>query len=168
MNYIYTFLLLSTLLSCDQSEYSKTDPPKSQQPLKNEKVKHYPSDIKNGENGHFSQQSLKNEKIRNHSFLKGMYEDPYFPDFLVDKAKELLIELCAQIEEQNPQNAKELYVLTHIATEKFNDLQNVFDEHDSEIETYARESIASDFDFIAKAYGFANADGEELIAPREW
>ncbi len=32
----------------------------------------------------------------------------------------------------------------------------------------AREVIGADFAFVAAAYGFADADGEELIAPRDW
>ena len=51
--------------------------------------------------------------------------------------------------------------------DKFNDLQEDFEEADSEIETGAREAIAEDFAFVAKAYGF-EADREELIATREW
>jgi hypothetical protein len=36
------------------------------------------------------------------------------------------------------------------------------------IEAAARESIGEEFWFIAKAYGFDDADQEELIAPRKW
>jgi len=32
----------------------------------------------------------------------------------------------------------------------------------------AREEIAEDFWFVANAYGFADADVEELIAARDW
>ena len=32
----------------------------------------------------------------------------------------------------------------------------------------AREEMAEDFRFIARAYGFEDADVEELIAPRAW
>lgn len=38
----------------------------------------------------------------------------------------------------------------------------------SEIETVAREAIAEDFWRVASAYGFADADAEELIATRDW
>jgi hypothetical protein len=58
--------------------------------------------------------------------------------------------------------------LTHSATEKFNDLENVFYENGSEIETAAREAICEDFRQIARAYGFENADSEELVGTREW
>ncbi|CAM2961399.1 hypothetical protein SAMN05444143_11317 [Flavobacterium succinicans] len=113
------------------------------------------------------QENLKNDKLKNYAYLKDMYTDSYFPKFLVDKVKIILIELCIDIEKTAPKNLDELYKLTYTATKKINDLQNEFSEQNSEIETGARESIATDFDFIAKAYGF-NADSEELIAPREW
>ncbi len=113
------------------------------------------------------QMDLKNEKVKAHSFLKEMYEDQYFPNTIVDKGKTILINLCAKIENEKPNTLQELYKLSHKATDEFNDLQEEFYENDSEIETAARECIAMDFEFIAKAYGF-NADVEELIATRDW
>ncbi|MFH7010387.1 DUF5713 family protein [Flavobacterium sp. FlaQc-52] len=114
-----------------------------------------------------TQKDLKNEKMKSYVFLKDMYTDSYFPEFLVDKVKTILIELCFDIEKTSPKNLDKLYILTHSATIKINELQEDFFEHNSEIETGARESIGQDFDIIAKSYGF-NADTEELIAPREW
>ncbi|OUJ73568.1 DUF5713 family protein [Hymenobacter crusticola] len=113
------------------------------------------------------QADLQNEAVRKYSFLKEMYEDSYFPPKLVDKGKKILAELCLQIEREQPKTLEELYKLTHSATDDFNELQEEFLEADSEIETAARDCIGSDFDFIATAYGF-EADGEELIATREW
>lgn len=114
------------------------------------------------------QANLNNEKIKNYSFLKEMYQDSYFPDHCVDKGKDILIDLCFQIEEKQPKNLDELYKLTHSATDKFNDLQDDFYENDSEIETAARDCIGTDFEFIAISYGFEDADVEELIATRDW
>jgi Family of unknown function (DUF5713) len=54
------------------------------------------------------------------------------------------------------------------ATEEFNDLESDFDEAGSELETVAREVIAENFWAIANAYGFADADIEDLIATRDW
>ncbi|MCB2376677.1 DUF5713 family protein [Hymenobacter sp. BT635] len=110
---------------------------------------------------------LQNEAIRNYSFLAEMYQDSYFPNNLVDKGKVILVKLCDDIEQQQPQDLEALYALTHAATDEFNDLQEDFWEADSEIGTAARECIGTDFDFVAKAYGF-EADIEELIATREW
>lgn len=110
---------------------------------------------------------LTNEKIRSHKFLDDMYRDPYFPKPLVDKCKNVLLDLCYNIEKEKPGSLKELYALTHASTESINNLQDEFLENDSEIETMARECIAADFEYISAAYGF-KADPEELIAPREW
>jgi len=113
------------------------------------------------------QNNVKNEKIRNYTFLKDMYNDNYFPNFLVDKGKLILVNLCLQIEKENPKTLPELYKLTHAATNKFNDLENEPGENGSELETGARETIGGDFFFLAKAYGY-DGDIEALIAPRNW
>jgi hypothetical protein len=112
--------------------------------------------------------TIKNQQIVNHSFLQGMYNDPYFPKHLVDKGKQILLNLCMSIESTKPQNLEALYTLTHAATKQFNALAVEFENNDSEIETAARDCIGEDFYFIAAAYGFPNADIEELIAPRDW
>ena len=114
------------------------------------------------------QVELKNERMKDYSFLDEMYRDDYFPRSCVDKGKEILRNLCFEIEQQSPQKLEDLYVLTHAATEEFNDLQEDFDAHDSEIETVARDCIGTDFLFIANAYGFEDADNEELISTRDW
>ncbi len=114
-----------------------------------------------------SQSEIKNEALKNHTFLKYMYRDPYFPDFLVDKGKVILIELCLQIERENPTSPEAVCKLTHAATEKFNRLNDEFYDHESEIETVARESIAGDFEFLANSLGF-EIEIDELIEPREW
>ena len=114
------------------------------------------------------QTDLKNEQTRTYSFLVDMYDDDYFPDNLVDKGKDILVGLCHEIETRQPKTLEALYALTHAATDEFNDLQLAFEEQDSEIETVARECIAADFEFIAIAYGFDDADAEELIGTRDW
>ena len=112
--------------------------------------------------------AISNEQVNNHAFLQCMYEDDYFPKHLVDKGKQILVRLAERIENEKPADVAALYVLTHAATNEFNDLDEELYEADSEIETAARECIAEDFAFIAEAYGFADADLEELIATRDW
>jgi len=111
--------------------------------------------------------AISNPKLEHYPFLKHMYSDAYFPDFLVDKGKQILVQLCEQLEAQAPTDAEGVYRLTHAATEAFNALAEEFGEHDSEIETVAREAIAADIDAIVRANGF-ELDVEELIAPRDW
>jgi len=110
---------------------------------------------------------LTNEKIKEYQFLTDMYKDGYFPNFLVDKCKDVLLELCYQIESKKPATDAELLVLSHSATERINDLEEEFHENESELETGAREALGENFDYIVKAYGF-NIDIESVIATRDW
>ena len=111
---------------------------------------------------------LNNTELANHTFLQDMYDDDYFPPKLVQKGENILVELCRQIETEQPENLDALYELTHATTERFNELAEEFDENDSEIETVARDTIATDMEYIAQSYGFEDADIEELVAPRDW
>jgi hypothetical protein len=110
---------------------------------------------------------VTNAAIVTRALLADMYRDDYFPDALVDKGKAILLRLCESIEQRKPADLDALYALTHAATEEFNALAEEFYEHDSEIETAARECIAEDFAFIAQAYGY-DADIETLIETRDW
>ena len=111
---------------------------------------------------------ITNHQTAGHAFLREMYEDPYYPDAVLDQCRAVLQRLCETIESERPSDLATLYVLTRAATAEFNDLQAEFEAAGSEIETVARESIAADFCLIASAYGFTEADSEELIAGRDW
>jgi hypothetical protein len=112
--------------------------------------------------------SISNQEILDYDFLRGMYNDGYFPDFLVDKIKNILISVCQQIEDKKPESENDLFSITHPAVELINELEEEFEENDSELETEAREVMGADFEFIVKAYGFSDVDIEDVIAPREW
>ena len=111
---------------------------------------------------------IANEQIRNRELLADMYADDYFPDFLVDKIKVILLDLCEQIEREQPRDDGLLLKLTHAATERINGLAEAFEENESEIETGAREAMGAEFAFIVRAYGFEHVDIEDVIAPRDW
>ncbi|WP_327693142.1 DUF5713 family protein [Streptomyces sp. NBC_00459] len=111
---------------------------------------------------------ITNKQVAGHAFLRLLYADTYYPDHVVDRGTAILLRLCERIEAEQPSDLTALYVLTQAATEEFNLLEAEFDAAGSEIETVAREEIAEDFGFVASAYGFADADVEELIATRNW
>lgn len=111
---------------------------------------------------------IGNQRIQEHAFLRGLHADGYYPDHVVDRGRDVLIGLCGRIEAERPADLAALYALTEAATEEFNALEAEFEAAGSEIETVAREVIAEDFRFVASAYGFGDADGEALIATREW
>ncbi len=111
---------------------------------------------------------LTNEKINQYDLLADMYSDSYYPTFLVDKIKAILLEICQNIEEKQPKTLEELYKITNAGVLKINDLQDEFGENESELETVARDCMGMDFYFIAKAYDFNDADIEALIDERDW
>ncbi|EGX57014.1 hypothetical protein SZN_24855 [Streptomyces zinciresistens K42] len=107
---------------------------------------------------------ITDRQAADHAFLAALYRSAYYPDAMVDRGREILLRLRARIEAERPADLAALYVLTHAATDEFNALlDDGFD-----IETVAREEIAGDFWFVATAYGFTDADIEELIATRDW
>ncbi|MGW7101608.1 DUF5713 family protein [Streptomyces sp. NPDC054838] len=112
--------------------------------------------------------SITNQQVAEHGMLRRLYDDPYFPDHVLGRGRAILMGLCERIEAERPPDLAALYVLTHAATEAFNLLEADFEAAGSGIDTVAREEIAEDFWFVASAYGFADADIEELIATREW
>jgi hypothetical protein len=99
--------------------------------------------------------------------LQTMYAGEAFPKVCVDRVRAVLVGLDKTLRAARPSNLRGFYELTHAATVEINELQAVFEEHDSEIETGAAEAIAAEFERIAHAHGF-DADVEEMIAPREW
>jgi hypothetical protein len=101
-------------------------------------------------------------------FLAGMYGDGYFPKFLVDKIKKILVSLCEDIESEAPRDTDSLFKLTHLTTARINELAAEFEESGSELETVAREVMAGDFDQIVRAYGFTDVDVEDVVAARDW
>ncbi|GII01897.1 DUF5713 family protein [Planobispora takensis] len=111
---------------------------------------------------------LTNQQVLGHVFLKEMYGDGYFPDHVVDKGGAILLRLCERIEAERPSDLAALYALTKPATEEFNDLQEEFEAAGSMIDTVGREIICDHFWFVAQAYGFTDADAEELVAARDW
>ena len=107
-------------------------------------------------------------KIDQSQLVPGMYRDGYFPNFLVDKVRDLLIAAAKRIEGEHPKTLEELYSITCWATEGINDLKKEFLENNSEIETAARDDIAISFKYIATTYGFKDAKTQELVATRDW
>ncbi|UDF07253.1 DUF5713 family protein [Streptomyces sp. WA1-19] len=108
--------------------------------------------------------AIAEQRVAERKFLRGLYEDPYFPD----QGVAVLTALCERIEAERPADLAALYALTDAATEEFNALEAAFEAAGSEIETVAREEIAEEFWVIASAYGFAAADPERLVGARYW
>lgn len=102
----------------------------------------------------------------NYQLLEDMYQDGYFPDFLVDKVKELVQNVISYLEtgEQDLEKIQDQFDEMTLA---INDLQEEFEENDSEMETAARDSIGETVDYILKWFQI-DLDVEDAIQERDW
>lgn len=99
-------------------------------------------------------------------YLLDMYEDSFFPTFLVDKIKLIIIKVVHFIEEST-HTIEEVQENLDEMTIAINELQNEFYENDSEIETIARDSIGATVEEILQ-YFEIDIDIEEALREREW
>lgn len=102
----------------------------------------------------------------NYTLLADMYNDEYYPKFLVDKIKDEILKVISYLEERERSN-EEIQQKFDEMTIAINDLQEEFDENDSEIETVARESIG-DAVFHILNYFNIDIDCETAIGERDW
>jgi hypothetical protein len=98
--------------------------------------------------------------------LQSMYEDSFFPQYLTDKLKWQLIRLIEFLETDERDK--------NILQEKFdeftlfvNSLQQEFADHDSELDTVARESIIASLDYILHWFKI-DIPVETAVREREW
>ena len=102
----------------------------------------------------------------NYQLLDEMYEDEYFPDFLVDKVKNELQKVIDLLENSETDTEAVQEKLDEVIC-AINDLQDEFDENDSEIETVARDCIGETVAYILERFGIP-IDIEEAIRERDW
>ena len=102
----------------------------------------------------------------NYKLLDEMYHDDYYPTFLVDKVKAQLQKVIDLLE-SGETDTEVIQKTLDEAVCGINDLQEEFDENDSEIETVARDCIGVTVDYILKWFGIP-IDMEEAIRERDW
>ena len=102
----------------------------------------------------------------NYQLLDEMYEDEYFPDFLVDKVKNELQKVIDLLENGETDTEAVQEKLDEVVC-AINDLQDEFDENDSELETVARDCIGETVAYILERFGIP-IDIEEAIRERDW
>jgi TolA-binding protein len=100
------------------------------------------------------------------AFLPEMYADSYFPTPQVDKVKAAIQKLVSFLEEGSAGPAEIQEQLDEM-TRAINELQDDFEDHDSELETGAREAIAETVERILAHFEVA-IDTEEALREREW
>jgi len=110
--------------------------------------------------------NIMNKLPENFEYLADMYNDQYFPNFLVDKVKNEIVNVVKFIEEGN-HTTDEIQSQLDIMTLNINDLEEEFNDNDSEIETVARDSIGVTVEKILHFFS-VDIDIEEAIREREW
>lgn len=103
---------------------------------------------------------------KNYVLLEDMVNDDYYPKFLVDKVKDLIIPVIDLLE-NGEENKTVIQKALDTMTLAINDLQEEFDEHDSELETVARDSIAMTIGDILEYFDI-DIDIETALAERDW
>lgn len=102
----------------------------------------------------------------NYQMLAEMYQDDYYPAFLVDKISALLRKVVALLENDET-DLKVIQSALDEAVEGINDLQAEFEENDSEIETVARDTIGETVAYILEWFDI-DIDIEDAIGARDW
>ena len=101
----------------------------------------------------------------NYKLLDEMYQDDYYPAFLVDKVKDE-IQKVIDLLESGETDTEVVQEKLDEAVLAINDLQEEFDENESEIETVARDCIGVTIDYILKWFDIP-IDMEEAIRERD-
>lgn len=102
----------------------------------------------------------------NYKLLDEMYQDDYYPTFLVDKVKDELQKVIDLLE-SGETDVEVVQEKLDEAVCGINDLQEEFDQNDSEIETVARDCIGVTVAYILEWFAIL-IDIEEAIRERDW
>lgn len=104
--------------------------------------------------------------MREEDYLGDMYKDGYFPDFLVDKIK-IILKKVVSILEKGETNLEAIQGEFDQATIAINNLEEEFNNNESELETAAREAIGDTVYRILEHYKIG-IDVEEALRERDW
>ena len=98
--------------------------------------------------------------------LEELYEDSFYPDFLIDKIKYLLEDFINFVE-QKPKNMADVGDKIYDLIQNANSLQYEFLDNDSEYDNIARECLIRNLEYIIQWFHLP-IDLEEALAEREW
>ena len=99
--------------------------------------------------------------------LLPMFDDGYYPQILVAKIKQDLIDFSRKIQ-ANPKTESEIYQLADSTLLKINEMKADFEDLDSSLDDTATDYIAEAMMMVVQDAGYLEIDLEELVASREW
>ena len=100
-----------------------------------------------------------------HILLEELYEDSFYPDFLIDKIKYLLEDFINFVE-QKPKNMADVGDKIYDLIQNANSLQYEFLDNDSEYDNIARECLIRNLEYIIQWFHLT-INLEEALAERE-
>jgi len=111
-------------------------------------------------------------------YLQGMYQDDYYPRFLVDKVKAALVP-AVDLLESGERDMDKIQAQFDTSVNAINDLVEEFYDNDSEIETVARDDIAITVEHILRHFELVDPGvrvytsksegiGDKLLRNRDW
>lgn len=98
--------------------------------------------------------------------LEQLYDDSFYPDFLVDKIKYLLEDFINYLE-TSPQKQSEIEDKIYELVHSVNNFQYEFLDNESEFDNLARECLIRDIEYILQWFHFP-INVEEVLAQKEW
>ncbi|MBF0714096.1 hypothetical protein HZY83_05340 [Gemella sp. GH3] len=102
----------------------------------------------------------------NYILVSDMVEDEYYPNFLVEKVQDIIKKVITVLE-SGETNIEVIQEYLDEMTIEINDIQEQFEENNSEIESIARDSIAVTIEYILEWFNI-NIDLETALQERDW
>ncbi|KCX36220.1 hypothetical protein J577_2607 [Acinetobacter sp. 263903-1] len=103
----------------------------------------------------------------NDELLTPMFEDEYYPDELVSRIKQLLLQFSEKITASSLSHT-DIYSSAQEIIVQINKMKPKFEQMDSSLDDAAADYIAEAMMMVVQEAGYLDIDMEELVANREW
>ncbi|MCX0340874.1 DUF5713 family protein [Acinetobacter radioresistens] len=103
----------------------------------------------------------------NDELLTPMFEDEYYPDELVSRIKQLLLQFSEKITASSLSQT-DMYSSAQEIIVQINKMKPKFEQMDSSLDDAAADYIAEAMMMVVQEAGYLDIDMEELVANREW
>ncbi|MCU4596746.1 hypothetical protein KTJ13_12905 [Acinetobacter radioresistens] len=103
----------------------------------------------------------------NNELLTPMFEDEYYPDELVSRIKQLLLQFSEKITASSLSQT-DIYSSAQEIIVQINKMKPKFEQMDSSLDDAAADYIAEAMMMVVQEAGYLDIDMEELVANREW
>lgn len=103
----------------------------------------------------------------NDELLTPMFEDEYYPDELVSRIKQLLLQFSEKITVSSLSQI-DIYSSAQEIIVQINKMKPKFEQMDSSLDDAAADYIAEAMMMVVQEAGYLDIDMEELVANREW